>query len=100
MKSSLELSPGAQDLFALWEAANARQFSLLVSIVSVLSSTLVLLSSHYTYHALADPIVRSTLSSQRAPRLNTYLGGSHTELLLVTLELFLSLPSLYQDFYT
>ncbi|KZT00261.1 uncharacterized protein LAESUDRAFT_688308 [Laetiporus sulphureus 93-53] len=93
IKSWLELSPGAQDLFAVWEAANARQFSLLVSIVSVLSSMLVLLSSHYTYHALAEPILRSTLSSQWAPRLNSYLGGSHTELLLVTLKLFLSLSN-------
>ncbi|OBZ71823.1 Uncharacterized protein C14G10.02 [Grifola frondosa] len=91
IKSWLDLSPGAQDIFSIWEEASSRQMSLLAVIVATLSSTLTLLSSHYTYHAYAQPIMRTLLTAQWAHRLNSYLAGTHTELLLVTLKLFNSM---------
>lgn len=67
--------------------------SLLAVILGVLSALLTLLSSHYTYHALAQPILRALLSQQCASQLNTYLAGQHTELTLVALKLFNSLSN-------
>ncbi|GBE85449.1 hypothetical protein SCP_0706360 [Sparassis crispa] len=90
-KSWLDGSPGAQDIFDIWEGSNSRQHTLLALVVAVLSSLVALLSSHYTYHVLAYPIMRTLLSPQCTQRLNSYLGGSHTELLLVTLKLFNSM---------
>jgi nucleolar pre-ribosomal-associated protein 1 len=49
---------------------------------------LTLLNTHYTYHTLGIPIVKTLLSPQWIRRLNSYIGGSHTELILVTLKLF------------
>ena len=65
-----------------------RQSSLLAVIVGLFSALLTLLSAHYTYHAYAQPILRALLSRQWTQLLNTYLGGQHTDLVLVTLKLF------------
>ncbi|KAL7281927.1 hypothetical protein ACG7TL_003394 [Trametes sanguinea] len=90
-KEWLEVDPGAQELFAIWEATNARQMSLLSAVVGVLAAVLNLLSSHYTYHIHAQPIIRALLSQQWIHNLNLYLSGQHTELILVTLKLYNSM---------
>ncbi|KAJ7780624.1 ribosome 60S biogenesis N-terminal-domain-containing protein [Mycena maculata] len=89
----LNAVPGAHDLFALWEKSNARQPAVIVLILSLLSSLLALLSSHYTFHAAGHPILRTLLTPPWMRKLNSYLGGSHTELLLVTLKLFNSMSA-------
>ncbi|KAI0333443.1 hypothetical protein GY45DRAFT_306027 [Cubamyces sp. BRFM 1775] len=92
-KEWLDIDPGAQELFSIWESANARQMSLLAAIVGVLAALVTLLSSHYTYHAHAQPILRALLSQQWAHHLNLYLSGQHTELILVTLKLYNSMSN-------
>lgn len=67
--------------------------NLLSLVVSVLSSMITLLSAHYLYQPLAQPIVKSLVSPQYSHRLNTYLGGSHNDLVLVTMKLFNSLSN-------
>jgi nucleolar pre-ribosomal-associated protein 1 len=84
----LDAAPGAHDLFAIWEKSNVRQPAAIVPIVSLISSLLTLLSAHYTFHAAGHPILRTLLTPPWMKKLNSYLGGSHTELLLVTLKLF------------
>jgi nucleolar pre-ribosomal-associated protein 1 len=54
---------------------------------SVLASLLTLLSSHYTYQPFGYPIIKTLLSPQWMRRLNSNLGGSHNELILMTLKL-------------
>ena len=54
---------------------------------SVLASLLTLLSSHYTYQTFGHPIIKTLLSPPWMRRLNSNLGGSHNELILVTLKL-------------
>lgn len=61
--------------------------SLVTLFVSVLSSLVVLLSSHYTYHSLGLPIVKTLLAPQWMRRIHSNLSGSHNELILVTLRL-------------
>lgn len=61
--------------------------SLSALFVSVLASVLELLSFHYTYHPFGFPIVKTLLSSQWMRRLNSHLGGTHNELILVSLRL-------------
>ncbi|CCM00519.1 uncharacterized protein FIBRA_02553 [Fibroporia radiculosa] len=93
VKSWLEVSSGARRIFDIWENASLRQMSLTALLINVLSSVLTLLSSHYLYHGLAQPILKTLLSSQWSQRLNSYLGGSHNELLLVTLKMFNSMST-------
>ncbi|KAI0637561.1 ribosome 60S biogenesis N-terminal-domain-containing protein [Trametes polyzona] len=92
-KEWLDSDPGAQELFNIWETTNSRQMSLLAAIVGLVAALLNLLSSHYTYHAYALPILRTLLSQQWAQHLNLYLGGQHTELILVTLKLYNALSN-------
>ncbi|KAF9445509.1 hypothetical protein P691DRAFT_805556 [Macrolepiota fuliginosa MF-IS2] len=87
VQSRLEKSPGAQDVFDLWENGNPRQPNLPVAVVSVLAALLSVLSSHYTYHALGHPIVKALLAPKWIRRLNSYVGGAHNELILVSLKL-------------
>lgn len=65
-----------------------RQTSLIAVSLSLLSSVLTLLSSHYTFHALGQPIVKALLTPAYLRRLNSYIGGSNNELIIVTLKLF------------
>ena len=67
--------------------------SLLTVIVGLLSALVNILSTHYTYHAYAQPILRSLLSQQWSQQLNHYLAGQHTDLVLATLKLYNSLTS-------
>ncbi|KAI6044064.1 ribosome 60S biogenesis N-terminal-domain-containing protein [Pisolithus marmoratus] len=84
--SWLEESPGASDLFDTWERTN--QLSTIALLVTILSSTLTLLSSHLPYHPYGLPIIRTLLSTHWTRRLSTYLGGSHNDVILATLRLF------------
>ncbi|KAL4075510.1 ribosome 60S biogenesis N-terminal-domain-containing protein [Scleroderma citrinum] len=86
VKAWLEVSPGAQDIFDAWERVN--QLSTIAVLVTALSSTLLLLSSHFPYHPLGLPIINTLLSTQWIRRLTTYLGGSQNDLILATLKLF------------
>lgn len=54
----------------------------------MLSCLIALLSTQYTYHAYATPIIRTLLSSQWSSKLNTYLSTTHNELILVTLKVY------------
>lgn len=106
----LELSPGVQDLFDVWEASNQvrcftsffhlclfffwmipltrqRQISLSSLFISIVACLLLLSSSHYTCHSLGQPIMTTLLSPQWMRRLNSNLTGSHNGLILVTLRL-------------
>lgn len=89
----LEMAPGATDIFAIWENANSRQNPLLALVVSVLASLLTLLSSHYTYHPHGLSILKTLLTPACSRRMGTYLGGSHNELILVTLKLYNSMST-------
>lgn len=65
-------------------------------VLSVISATLNLLSTHYTYHSLGYAIVRSLLSSSNAyaSRLSSYLGGSApADMVLNALKLWNSLSN-------
>ncbi|KZT67038.1 hypothetical protein DAEQUDRAFT_694819 [Daedalea quercina L-15889] len=90
-KSWLEISVGAADLFGIWERTNSRQTSVLAPLIGLMSALLTLLSPHYLYHSLAQPIINNIFLPQWAHRLNTYLAGAHNELILVTLKLFYAL---------
>ena len=59
----------------------------------MLATILTLLSSHYTYQALGQPIIKTLLTPPWIRRLNSYLGGSNNELILVTLKLFNALSA-------
>ncbi|KAI0269360.1 ribosome 60S biogenesis N-terminal-domain-containing protein [Gloeopeniophorella convolvens] len=93
VQSWMEVAPGAQSIFAIWEGANQRQHPLLAQLVSVLASLVTLLSTHYTHHKLGHPILKTLLSSEYIFHLNTYLTGSHNELILWTLKLFNAMSS-------
>ncbi|KAG6897168.1 hypothetical protein C0992_003674 [Termitomyces sp. T32_za158] len=93
VQSWLNKVPGAHDVFSLWDSITQRQNAVLALLVSLLSSLLTLTSSHYTYQALGQPIIKTILTPTYTRRLNSYLGGSHAELILVTLKLFNAMSS-------
>src|SRR6266702_1967984 len=62
--------------------------SLIALLVSVLSSLLTILSSQYTHHKLGQPILKMLLSPDYLFYLNSYLTGSHNELIMASLKLF------------
>ena len=70
-----------------------RQLALLSLLISVLSSTLGLLSTHYTYYPDAAVIVKNLLLPKWSSKLNAYLSMSHNELILVTLKLYNALTA-------
>ena len=49
---------------------------------------LTLVTSHYIYHTFGQPLVQTLLSETNVRRLNGYLNGAQTELLLVVLKLW------------
>jgi hypothetical protein len=65
-----------------------RQPSLFALLISVLSSLLTILSTQYTHHKFGQPILRTLLSPDYLLHLNSYLTGSHNELIIATLKLF------------
>ncbi|KAF8665731.1 hypothetical protein AX16_000179 [Volvariella volvacea WC 439] len=83
----LESSLGAKDLFDVWERTEQRQTSLLAPLVSVFAALLTLLSTHLPYHGYGHAILKTLLSPASMRRINSYTGGSHIELTLVTLKL-------------
>ncbi|KAI0695719.1 ribosome 60S biogenesis N-terminal-domain-containing protein [Cytidiella melzeri] len=90
-KAWLESDNAAQDLFDIWSQVNTRQTGLISIVLSILSCLVRLLSSHYTYHHLATPLIKAVLSPQWSTKLNTYLSTTHNELMLVTLKLYHSI---------
>ncbi|KAG1791586.1 ribosome 60S biogenesis N-terminal-domain-containing protein [Suillus plorans] len=80
----MESSPGAYDIFEIWEGTN--QSSSLSLLVSLLSSILTLLSSHFPYHPHGTPIIKTLLSPKWMRKITSYFSGSN-ELLLVSLKL-------------
>ena len=105
----MESSPGAKEVFEIWDGAGPvrhsfflpwpflttpqRQTSLIAVSLSLLSSVLTLLSSHYAFHALGQPIIKGLLNPMYLCRLNSYIGGSNNELIIVTLKIFNVLSS-------
>jgi nucleolar pre-ribosomal-associated protein 1 len=104
-RSWLEITPGAQSVFSIWESTTEvrgcipclclirseifqRQPSLLALLISVLSSLLTILSTQYTHHKFGQPVLRTLLSPDYLLHLNSYLTGSHNELIIATLKLF------------
>jgi nucleolar pre-ribosomal-associated protein 1 len=79
--------------FCLTPPYSQRQTNILVLIVSTLSSLLDLISSSTTDLDLGRPAVNAILTYQASYRLNTYLSGTHSELILVSLKLWNSLSS-------
>ena len=54
----------------------------------MLSSVLTLLSAHYTDHALGQSVMKALLVPTRLRQLNSYIGGSHNDLIIMTLKLY------------
>jgi nucleolar pre-ribosomal-associated protein 1 len=112
-RSWLEAAPGAQSVLSIWESTTEvrgyvscfsfsrlicsdvfqRQPSLLALLISVLSSLLTILSTQYTYHKFGQPILRTLLSPDYLFHLNSYLTGSHNELIIATLKLFCAMSA-------
>ena len=65
-----------------------RQSPVIALIISVVSSVLTLLSAHYTDHALGQPVMKTILVPTRLRQLNSYLGGSNNELIIVVMKLY------------
>ncbi|KAF8838207.1 hypothetical protein BDN67DRAFT_955439 [Paxillus ammoniavirescens] len=86
VKLWLDGSPDAQDLFDIWGATQEMSTQALVT--SLFSSLLLLLSSHFSYHSYGVPIIKTLLSPHWSRRLNSFISGSHNELILTTLKLF------------
>ncbi|KAG2356040.1 ribosome 60S biogenesis N-terminal-domain-containing protein [Suillus spraguei] len=80
----IESSPGAHDIFEIWEGTN--QSSSLSLLVSLLSSVLTLLSSHFPYHSHGIPIIKTLLSPKWMRKITSYISGSN-ELILVSFKL-------------
>jgi nucleolar pre-ribosomal-associated protein 1 len=109
-QSWLEGEPDAQCIFDTWAQTNTvstplasflrpvlhviqRQTILLVLIVSAFSNLVSLLALASSQQHLGQPIIRLLLTPQWTHRLNTYLSGSHSELLLVSLKLWNSMSN-------
>jgi nucleolar pre-ribosomal-associated protein 1 len=65
-----------------------RQNDIITLAVSTLACLISLLSAHYTFHHLSQSIVHIILNQQWYQQLNSYLSGTHLELVLVTLKLY------------
>ncbi|KAG6849538.1 hypothetical protein H0H93_007626 [Arthromyces matolae] len=89
----LEKSPGGKDMFTLWDSLQPRQTSLQALVISILSALVILTSSHYTFQSLGHPILKTLFTPTYTRRLNSYIGGSNAELILVTLKLYNALSS-------
>ncbi|KAJ7863151.1 ribosome 60S biogenesis N-terminal-domain-containing protein [Mycena olivaceomarginata] len=88
----LDASPGAHDLFTIWEKSNARQPASITPIISLLSSLLTLL---FPLHVSCGwtPDTANTAHTSVDEEAQLVSRGSHTELLLVTLKLFNSMAA-------
>ncbi|EJD00768.1 uncharacterized protein FOMMEDRAFT_169024 [Fomitiporia mediterranea MF3/22] len=91
LKEWLELSSGAQDVFAVLEKGT--QPAVMAVCLSLLASVLTLTSQHFIYQPLGQPIVKILLSSQWLRKINSYLSGSQTELCLTSLKLLNAMSS-------
>ncbi|KAG2124689.1 ribosome 60S biogenesis N-terminal-domain-containing protein [Suillus clintonianus] len=82
----MESSSGAHDVFEIWEGTNQVRSSSLSLLVSLLSSVLTLLSSHFPYHSHGIPIIKTLLSPKSMRKITSFISGSN-ELILVSLKL-------------
>ncbi|KZV73620.1 hypothetical protein PENSPDRAFT_627099 [Peniophora sp. CONT] len=87
------ISRDAKQLFDAWSSTSSKQPQHLATAVSALAAVLNLLSSHYTFHALGQPIVKNLLSSPWIHHLKTYLSSSSNELVIASLKCFLAVSS-------
>ena len=104
-KDYLERSPEASELFHAWNILSqvrvtALRFSKIPHSTQQQSNNhvhlalgafhalLTLVTSHYIYHNLGRPLVQALLSEATVRRLNGYLNGAQTELLLAVLKLW------------
>ncbi|KAF9558394.1 hypothetical protein CPC08DRAFT_639060 [Agrocybe pediades] len=86
-KQWIESSPGANELFEIWDNSN-RQAPVIALVVSLLSSLLSLFTVHYNNHSLGQPIMKALLTPSRLRTLNSYIGGANNELIIVVLKLY------------
>lgn len=110
VKEWVESSPGLTELFGLLDkgvkvccyvvsyAHLADTYALLQPSTTVLALAIIghqlnLLSAHFIYHTLGQPIVKKLLSHMWLRRLESYLSGSHTDLTLSTLKLLLAMSN-------
>ncbi|KDR74243.1 hypothetical protein GALMADRAFT_250000 [Galerina marginata CBS 339.88] len=84
----MDSAPVEHDLFGIWDQANSRQSTIIALIISLLSAIIDLLSAHYNNHASGQPIMKALLNPTRLRQLNSFIGGSNNELIIVTLKLF------------
>lgn len=56
--------------------------------ISTLSAVLTLLSAHYPDHSIGHPIMKTLLQPVTLRWMNSYIGGSHNDLIIVTLKLY------------
>jgi nucleolar pre-ribosomal-associated protein 1 len=99
-----------QDIFDIWEKTDSvceykgglddaylihtqKHGSLNALIISLLSAILSLISVHHTYHAVGHLTIKTLLTPTFMRRLNSYIGGSNKELILVSLKLYNSLST-------
>ena len=62
-------------------------------VTSSLSLLLSLFSCHLPDHSYGVPIIKTILSPQWIRKLNSYISGSHNDLILATLKLFNSIST-------
>ncbi|KAL5508633.1 hypothetical protein ACEPAH_6252 [Sanghuangporus vaninii] len=85
VKEWLELSSGAEDIFALLEK---RQQSTVEAVcLSILASLLTLTTQYFVYQSLGHPIVKNLLTPRWLRKLNSHLSGGHLELCFASLKL-------------
>ncbi|KAG1766782.1 ribosome 60S biogenesis N-terminal-domain-containing protein, partial [Suillus occidentalis] len=77
-------SAGAHDIFEIWEGTN--QSFALSFLMSLLSSVLTLLSSHFPYHSHGIPIIKTLLLPKWMRKIASFISGSN-ELILVSMKL-------------
>ncbi|TFK65850.1 hypothetical protein BDN72DRAFT_178326, partial [Pluteus cervinus] len=84
----LESSSTAQEIFDLWDQTDSRQSSLVALVTSVLAVLLQLLSSHYTFHSLGQPILKALLTPVYLTKINACIAAAHNDSIISALRLF------------
>ncbi|VDC01074.1 unnamed protein product, partial [Peniophora sp. CBMAI 1063] len=83
---SSPLTRDAKQIFDIWSCTPSKSPQQLAAPISALAAILNLLTSHYTFHALGQPIVKALLSTPWIHQLNAYLGSSSNELVIAALK--------------
>ncbi|KAL5512235.1 hypothetical protein ACEPAG_3520 [Sanghuangporus baumii] len=85
VKEWLELSSGAEDIFALLE--KRQQPTIEAVCLSILASLLTLTTQYFVFQSLGHPIVKNLLTPRWLRKLNSHLSGGHLELCFASLRL-------------